>query len=124
MHRKYFAPRFGLPCYSSQKVSLAMPEANNGEDGIYYAAILLEEIFDQHIMGQDQLTGVRMGLALEGDKKDKAGLIPGGRQFDFNDLPAFIQSGKQEHITIWEIGGAAWFLKGIPNIFHFCDCCG
>jgi hypothetical protein len=90
---------------------------------ILYGANLAEQVFDQCVMGQDQLLGMRMELALEGDKVDKTILIPGGRHFHFIHFPTLIQSGKQEHVTIGEVSGATWFLEGIPDIFHFYHCC-
>jgi len=51
---------------------------NNGEGGRYQTAMLLEKVFNKRIMRQDQLPGIQMGLALEGDKIDKAILIQEG----------------------------------------------
>jgi hypothetical protein len=80
--------------------------------------ILLEKVFDKLVIGQNQLLGLWMRLALEGDQVDKSILIPGRRQLHFYDLPALVQSGKQEHITIGKVGGAARFLESIPDILH------
>jgi hypothetical protein len=94
------------------------------EIGSNWVTIFLEKVCNKGVIRQDQLLGMRMRLALQRDKVDEAILIPGGLHLNFYNLPALIQSRKQEHVTVRKIGRATRFLEGVPDVFHFDHGCG